>query len=86
MNTYILKMLTAGMMANYGFMLNIHDNVLYKTKMDTKEVKLKQNYISVIIKKMIWYKIQLLVEERLSELIIFKVKIKIKNLMILKII
>ena len=32
MNTYILKMLTAGMMANYGFMLNIHDNVLYKPK------------------------------------------------------
>ena len=27
----ILKMLTAGMMANYGFMLNIHDSVIYKT-------------------------------------------------------
>ena len=35
----ILKMLTAGMMANYGFMLNMHDNVLYKTKMGIKEVK-----------------------------------------------
>ena len=31
-------MLTAGMMANYGFMLNIHDNVLYK-KMETKKEK-----------------------------------------------
>ena len=28
----ILTMLTAGMMASYDFMLNIHDNVLYKTK------------------------------------------------------
>ena len=46
-------MLPAGMMANYGFVSNMNDSVLYKQKMDTKEVKLKQNYISVIIKKMI---------------------------------
>jgi len=32
----ILRMLTAGMMANYGFMLNIHDNVYLKQKMETK--------------------------------------------------
>jgi len=39
----ILRMLTAGMMANYGFMLNIHDNVLYKTKNGNKvgEIKTK---------------------------------------------
>ena len=30
------KMLIVGMMANYGFMINMNDNVLYKTKMDTK--------------------------------------------------
>ena len=35
----ILKMLTAGMMANYGFMLNIHDNVLYKAKNGHKKEK-----------------------------------------------
>ena len=37
-------MLTAGMMANYGFMLNIHDNVLFKTKVETKKEKVKQNH------------------------------------------
>ena len=34
-------MLTAGMMANYGFMLNIHDNVLYKTKNGNKKGEIK---------------------------------------------
>ena len=37
----ILKMLTAGMMANYGFMLNMHDNVLYKTKIGHKRGEIK---------------------------------------------
>ena len=37
----ILKKLTAGIMANYGFMLNIHDNVLYKTKKGNKKGKIK---------------------------------------------
>ena len=37
----ILKMLTAGMMANYGFMLNMHDNVLYKTKNGHKRGEIK---------------------------------------------
>ena len=32
-------MSTAGMMANYVFMLNMNDNVLYKTKMETKKEK-----------------------------------------------
>ena len=34
-------MLTAGMMANYGFMLNMHDNVLYKTKNGHKRGEIK---------------------------------------------
>ena len=29
------------MMANYGFMLNIHDNVLYKTKNGNKKGEIK---------------------------------------------
>ena len=49
----ILKMLTAGMMTNYGFVLNIHHNLLYKTKNGHKKEKLKQSYSFVIIKKMI---------------------------------
>ena len=32
-------MLIAGMMENYGFMLNIIDNVLYKTKNGHKKEK-----------------------------------------------
>ena len=34
-------MLTAGMMANYGFMLNMHDNVIYKTKNGHKRGEIK---------------------------------------------
>ena len=34
-------MLTAGMMANYGFMLNMNDNVLYKTKNGHKRAEIK---------------------------------------------
>ena len=41
----MFKMLTAGMMANYGFMLNMHDNVLYKTKNGHKRGEIKTNKI-----------------------------------------
>ena len=34
-------MLTAGMMADYGFMLNMNDNVLYKTKNGHKRGEIK---------------------------------------------
>ena len=34
-------MLTAGMMANYGFMVNMNDNVLYKTKNGHKRGEIK---------------------------------------------
>ena len=34
-------MLTAGMMAKYGFMLNMNDNVLYKTKNGHKKGEIK---------------------------------------------
>ena len=34
-------MLTAGMMANYGSMLNMHDNVVYKTKNGHKRGEIK---------------------------------------------
>ena len=37
-------MLTAGMIANYGFMLNIHDNELYKTKNGHKRGEIKKLY------------------------------------------
>ena len=41
LKTDILRMSTAGMMANYGFMLNIHDNVLYKAKNRHKRGEIK---------------------------------------------
>ena len=56
-------MLTAGKMANYGFMLKIHDNVLYKTKNGHKRGEIKTKLYFVITKKMIRYKVQLLVDE-----------------------
>ena len=31
LNTYILRMLTLGMMSNYGFMLNLPSECLYKS-------------------------------------------------------
>ena len=34
-------MLTAGMMAHYRFLLNMHDNVLYKTKNGNKKGEIK---------------------------------------------
>ena len=36
-------MLIAGMMAHYGFLLNMHDNVLYKTKNGRKRGGIKTN-------------------------------------------
>ena len=41
LKTDILRMLTAGMMANYGFMLNIHDTILYETKNWLKRGEIK---------------------------------------------
>ena len=34
-------MVTSGMMANYSFMLNMNDNVLYKTKNGHKRGEIK---------------------------------------------
>jgi len=45
-------MLTAGMMANYGFMLNIHDNVLFKTKNGNKVCEIKTKFFLCDNKKM----------------------------------
>ena len=41
MNTDILRMLTAGMRANYGFMLNLPEKLLYKTKNGNKKGEIK---------------------------------------------
>ena len=79
-------MLTAGMMANYGFMLNMHDNVLYKTKNGHKRGEIKRKLYFCDNKENDMIQDSITGGITLVRTHYFEVKIKIKNSMILKII
>ena len=79
-------MLTSGMMASYGFMLNMNDNVLYKTKNGHKKGEIKTKLLFCDNKENDIIQGSITGGRTLVRTHYFESKDEIKNLMILKII